>query len=122
MECKILQSDALLVAAANDEPLQPVHPGTIMFSPSNIHHCTVPLDFVSRDPLLRPILMLAQFLKQKCGGYCTIAGGGSTCQVSVRSQGLFRLLCHQVLSRGCLNAIAGGQRKAINIFSTNKSK
>jgi hypothetical protein len=61
------------------EQLQPCHKGVMSFSPSNAHHCTVPLHYNStqEDPLPRPILRLANVIQAECG-YCAIAGGAPT--------------------------------------------
>jgi hypothetical protein len=51
----------------------PCHPGVASFSPSDMHHCTVPLSFTPMEPLPQPILLLAKLIEQHCG-YCVIAG------------------------------------------------
>lgn len=65
-----------IIMAEGVEKLQPLHDGTMAFSPKNLHECTLPLDFddSAQDPLPRPVLRLAKVIEDVVG-YCTIAGG-----------------------------------------------
>ena len=65
-----------IIMAEGVETLQPLHDGTMAFSPRNVHECTLPLDFDdnAQDPLPRPVLRLAKVLEDVFG-YCTVAGG-----------------------------------------------